>query len=526
MKKVIITDNINEKVVDLFKSNSIDVDYLPGISPEELNKIISQYNALVVRSRTKVNKEIINNGSKLNVIGRAGTGVDNIDLDVATRRGIVVMNTPGGNTISAAEHTIALLLALCRNVPQANASMKEGKWDRKNFSGSELFGKTIGIVGLGKIGREVAKRAKAFGMNIIGYDPILSEKMAKEINVSLMNLDELFNSSDFISVHVPLNEKTKDLISFDEIDKLKKGVRIINCARGGIINEEAVLEAIDKEIVSGAAFDVYEVEPPQNQKMITHPKVICTPHLGASTEEAQEKVSVQVCKQIIDFLNDDKIAGSVNAVAVQYANDEIVKPYLSLSEKIGSFISQIFEGPVDELIIKYQGKSLDNYRELISAALLKGYLTSMIEEPINYINSKVVAKDKGINFTEVSSTKENTSEGLIAVDCINKRSKLKISGTIGINNESRVVKIDEYFVDLLTEGKMLMYYNIDKPGVLAKVSQVLADENINIAGLSLGRLGKGSEALTIINMDDNLTPLAMKKIEAFDEVNKVFCVNF
>lgn len=525
MKKVIITDKLNEEVVELFKKNSIDVDYKPGISAEELKNIIHKYNALVVRSQTKVTEEIIINGKNLEVIGRAGTGVDNIDLPAATRKGVVVMNTPGGNTISAAEHTIAMLLSLCRNIPQANSTMREGKWDRKNFYGVELFGKTAGVVGLGKIGREVAKRLKAFEMNIIGFDPVLSETAADEMGIKLVTIEELIQESDFITVHVPLNENTKDLISFEQLKKLKKGVRIINCARGGIINEDAVLEGIEKGIISGAAFDVFEVEPPQNKKLIDSLRVITTPHLGASTEEAQEKVSYQICNQIIDYFNNKNVSGTVNAISIQYVNDGIVKPFIMLAEKLGNFISQSVNSPVNEFKIKYSGSNLDNYTDILTSALLKGYFEQKVDEPVNYINAKVFAEDIGIVITESVSGKDKIYQTLISAEAVSKSNKHSISGTIGMNGEIRIVSLDGYNIDLIPEGKMIIYHNIDKPGVLAKVSKCLADSNINIAGVFLGRKNKGLQALTVMKIDDDINLETLEKIERNDEIREVICIN-
>lgn len=525
MKKVIITDKLNEQVTELFIKNLIEVDYKPGISSDELLKIIGNYNALIVRSQTKVTEEIISKAKNLEIIGRAGTGVDNIDLTAATRKGIVVMNTPGGNTISAAEHTIAMLLSLCRSIPQANATMREGKWDRKSFYGAELFGKTLGVLGLGKIGREVAKRLKAFEMTIIGFDPVLSEKAAEELGIKLVSVEELLKESDFITVHVPLNDETKDLISDSQLSILKSGMRIVNCARGGIINEEAVIKGIEKGIIAGAAFDVFETEPPENKKLINHPKIITTPHLGASTEEAQEKVSFQICNQIIDYFTNNGVVGAVNALSIQYLNDNLVKPYISLVEKIGLFISQSAEYPVTEFKIKYNGVNLDTYSELLTSALLKGYLEKRIDEPVNYINAKLFAEDSGLNIVESISSKDKIYQTLIEVEAVYKTNKISISGTLGLNGEIRIVSLDNYNIDLVPEGRMIIYYNIDKPGVLAKVSHFLAAENINIAGVFLGRKDKGSQALTVMKVDDEITENSLSKIKTIDEIKRVICVN-
>ncbi|MGA8265551.1 MAG: hydroxyacid dehydrogenase, partial [Ignavibacteriaceae bacterium] len=318
MKKILISDPVDQKCAEIFKEAGYEVDFKTGLSWDELSNIIQDYNGLVVRSETKVTPELISKMNNMEVIGRAGTGVDNINLEAATRKGIIVMNTPGGNTVSTAEHTMALMLSMFRNIPQANQSLRSGKWDRKSFKGTELYGKVIGVIGLGKVGREVVSRSKAFGMKVIGYDPVLSNEIADKMGIELADLDVIFAQSDLITVHVPLSDETKHLINSETLNRCKDGVRVINCARGGIVDETALLEALNLGKVSSAAFDVYEVEPPDlKNKLLNHPKVVCTPHLGASTEEAQVKVAIQIAEQIVDLFKNKRISGGVNASDVE-----------------------------------------------------------------------------------------------------------------------------------------------------------------------------------------------------------------
>src|SRR5690606_1765210 len=344
MKKIIITDAVDKKAAAVLENAGFEVTYKPGMPKEEILKVIKDYNALIVRSETKVNSEMISAMENMEVIGRAGAGVDNIDLDASTRKGIIVMNTPGGNTVSTAEHTMALMLSMCRNIAQANQSLRSGKWDRKTYKGTELLDKTLGVVGLGKIGREVALRSKAFGMNVIGFDPVLSEEVAKKINVQLVDLDTIFSKSDIITVHVPLNEETKNLICEETLAKCKDGVKIINCARGGIVNEEDLVAALNSGKVSAAALDVYVTEPPEfTVALIQHPKVVATPHLGASTDEAQKKVAIQLAEQIVDLFKTKTVRGAVNASAVEAVGNADIAPYVRLGENLRSLHSRLMQ---------------------------------------------------------------------------------------------------------------------------------------------------------------------------------------
>jgi D-3-phosphoglycerate dehydrogenase len=518
--KILITDPIEESCVNILKDEGFEVDLKPGLSRDEIKKVINDYVALIVRSGTKVTSDIINEARNLKIIGRAGAGVDNIDVEAATRRGIIVMNTPGGNTISTAEHTMSLILALARNIPQANNDLKAGNWERRKFIGVELYGKTIGIIGLGRIGREVAIRCKAFGMNVIGYDPVLSSEVALKLGVELVsNLDEIYRRSDFITVHVPLNDETRGMIGREELAKCKRGVRIINCARGGIIDEMALLEAIESGQVAGAALDVFSEEPPpKDHPLIKHPKVIVTPHLGAATEEAQEKVAIQIAHQIADALKGRAIVGAVNAEILQLAMNEEIKPYLLLAEKIGLLHAQLLKGKLLSIRASFTGDVLKNSSQILTSAFLKGLLNYLMSEPINYINAPVLAKEMGLNISEKTGESWGNYTYLLSFEVKTDKETRSISGTCFGNSDVRIVGMDEFHFEFKPEGILLVYSNIDRPGMLAAVSSILARSNINIAGLSLGRYGIGQRALTVMSVDNEIPQEVLKEISSVDGI--------
>lgn len=530
MKKILITDKVHESCIQIFRENNFLVDYKTDLNKEQLLKIIPEYHIHIVRSATKVDAEVIQAGKNLELIGRAGTGVDNIDLNEATKHGIIAMNTPGGNTISAAELTVSMILALLRNIPQADKSMKESKWDRKSFSGMEIFGKTIGIVGLGKIGKEVAARLKAFGTKLLGYDPIISTEVANDIGVELTSLNQIYAASDIITIHVPLTDETKNLFSKNTFHKCKKGVKIINCARGGIINESDLLDAIKSGIVSGAALDVFEQEPPALRELVSHPKVVCTPHLGASTEDAQEKVARQIAEQIVNFYKNGDVTGIVNAVAVKHLNDEAVKPYLSLAERLGILHSKLINETVEHIEITITGKTLFKYAEILTIAVVKGYLSDKFDQPVNYINALLLANIAGVKIKQSLKESGEDYSVLISISLKAKSKTQTLAGTILIDNQFRIVRFDNFKIEFYPGGNMIFYTNEDKPGVLAKVSSILANHNLNIAGLALGRedIGtirrEGKSALTIINVDEVVTAEVIDEIKKVEEIIDVYCL--
>ena len=516
--KILISDPIEQSCVDILTREGFQVDLKPGIAPEEIKKIIAQYAALVVRSGTKVTAEIIAEAKLMKAIGRAGAGVDNIDVEAASRRGIIVMNTPGGNTISTAEHTVSMLLSLARNIPQANMSLVAGKWDRKKYMGTELFGKTLGIVGMGKIGREVATRCQAFGMTVIGFDPVLSNEIALKLGVELVSLDEIYRRSDFITVHTPLTDETRGILNAKTFAKCKKGVRVINCARGGIIDEADLLEALNSGHVAGAALDVYVKEPPAGNPLIQHPLVISTPHLGASTEEAQEKVAIQIAEQLADALHDRGIAGAVNAVALQAGIPAEIKPFLSLAEKLGSLQAQVMHGTLRDLTIETRGELLHKHVELLTTGVLKGFFSKLMSEPVNYINAPVIARSMGIRINEKKEWSGENYTHLLTVSYATDQEERSFAGTVFGTTKPRVVRIDSFYFEVTPEGILLFYTNTDRPGMLAKVGALLADASINIAGLSLGRSGIGGKALTVVSVDTEIPEGVLAKISSLEGV--------
>lgn len=525
MKKILISDPIDKNCISLLKNFGYEVNHKPGMTAEQILEEIAEYHGLIVRSETKVTSHLISKMKQMEIIGRAGTGVDNIDVEAATRRGIIVMNTPGGNTISAAEHTMALMLSMCRNVPQANISIREGKWERKKFQGSELFGKTLGIIGLGKIGREVAVRAKSFGMKILGYDPLLSDETAVKIGVELVTLEKLFRSSDLISLHVPLSPETKYLISSNSLNKCKDGVKIINCARGGIINEADLLNALNSGKVSSAAVDVFEKEPPDlSQELFNHPKLICTPHLGASTEEAQEKVAVQIAEQFHNYFVSKKMYGVVNASGLDAVSNKEIVPYVTLAENLGKIYAQMIRSTLKQININYSGTLLHSSTALLTASLLKGLLSQLLNENVNHVNSYLLAKEMGVRINETKSEENLNYTNLLSVEFISEEGSRYFAGTVFGSNELRIVKIDKYILEVKPEGNLLFYFNIDKPGMVAAVGKILSDAKINIAGLSLGRLEAGKEALSVINIDSEINDQILNQITQISGIKSVFSV--
>jgi D-3-phosphoglycerate dehydrogenase len=524
MKKILVSDPVDKQCVSMLSEAGFDVHFRSGILPDELKKIIPGYNGLVVRSETQVNSGLIKHMENMEVIGRAGTGVDNIDVDAATRKGIIVMNTPGGNTISTAEHTIALMLGMSRNIAQANISLRQGKWDRKSFKGSELNNKTLGIIGLGKIGKEVALRAKAFGMKVIGFDPLLSEEVSLKAGIKPVALNELFETSDIITLHVPFNEQTKNIISEHSLAKCKKGVKIINCARGGLVDEAALISALDSGQVSAAAFDVYEQEPPDfKSKLFTHPKVLCTPHLGASTEEAQVKVAIQIAEQIIALFNNNQISGAVNTSPGNEISENL-KPYIKLAKALGSLQSQLLEGNLKKINLSLSGEMLQRNSEMIIAYVLQGFLSERLTDPVNFISAPFIARELGITINQTQSSVNENYNNLLTIECEGEKLKKTIAGTVFGLNEIRIVRYDNFSLEINPFGNMLLYYNIDRPGMLAKVGSVLADKQINIAGLSLGRTVIGGEALTVVNVDSPVDEKVINQISSIDGIKDIRAV--
>ena len=522
--KILITDPIEQVCTDILQKEGIQVDAKPGLPPDEIKKIIGGYDALIVRSGTKVTADIIDEAKEMKVIGRAGAGVDNIDVGAATRKGIVVMNTPGGNTVSTAEHTMALMMSLARNIPQSFHDLQNGKWERKKYMGTELFGKALGVIGLGKVGREVAFRAKAFGMNVIGYDPLLASEVASKLGLEIVSLDEIFRRSDFITVHTPLTEETRGILGEKAFAVCKQGVRVINCARGGIIDEQALLKALESGKVAGAAFDVFVKEPPGDNPLLKHPKVIATPHLGASTEEAQEKVAKQIGEQLADFFKGRGIVGAVNIIDYQTAVSDELRAYLVLAEKIGSLHAQLITGKVKSITATYRGTSLQNSSELLSTAVLKGMLDKLMYAPVNFVNAPVIAKEMGIAVSEKKEQDGEHYSHLLSIEVQTDREARAVLGTVFGESDMRIVGIDKFHFEIMPEGHFLFYSNIDRPGMLAAVGSLLASSNVNIAGMSLGRSAPGERAITVMSVDSEVPEPVLKEISRISGVYEVKAV--
>ncbi len=524
--KILVSDNLAKEGIELLKeSPDIRVDVKPKLELQELISHIGEYDALVVRSATKITREVIDAAKNLKVIGRAGVGVDNIDVEAASKRGILVMNTPGGNTISAAEHTMSMLLALSRCIPQANISLKNKQWEKKKFLGTEIFKKTLGIIGLGRIGAEVAKRAQSFGMEIMAYDPYISKVHAREIGVKVVSFEELIKQADYITVHVPLTAETKHIINRNSINQMKEGVKIINCARGGIIDEAALAEAVKSGKVGGAALDVFENEPPFDSPVLGLENIIVTPHLGASTEEAQINVARDIALQVLDFLKRGVVRNAVNMPELDPEKLKTLGPYIDLCEKLGRLQAQIGEGGFTQIAVQYSGEILRHETKPLTIALLKGLLEPILEREVNFINAPLIAEERGIEVTESKVSKVEDFANLIVVETMTEKGGNIVAGTILGRKEPRLVRIGEFDLDVIPEGYMLLCSNLDKPGVIGKIGTMLGNRNINIAGMQVGRKTVGGKALTIINVDCDISKEVLKEIEGLPEIMEVKMVN-
>lgn len=523
--KVLISDSISQKGIDILTNSGLEVSVKTGLSPDELKACIGEYHGLIIRSATKVTADIIEAAKNLKVIGRAGSGLDNVDRTAATKKGIVVMNTPGGNTITTGEHTIALMFSLARQIPQAVASMKEGKWDKKRFMGVELFNKTLGIIGIGNIGKQVAKRAIGLGMVVIGYDPYLSEENAREIGIKKVELTELFQTSDFITIHTPLTAETRNLINKKTIGIMKDGVRIINCARGGIVNEIDLYEAIKSGKVAGAALDVFEKEPPGDNPLLELDNVLCTPHLGASTKEAQENVALAIAEQVADYLIRGVIRNAVNFPSIPAEQLPRLQPYLSLTEKMGGFASQVFEGAVTDITIEYRGEASELNTSPLTIALLKGYLTPILEETVNFVNAPLIARERGIEVKETKSSEAGDYHSMIVLKIGVNGTENTLSGTLFSKKDPRIVKINNFPVEIIPEGNMLFIYNYDRPGVIGSIGSYLGKHNINIARMHFGRESAGGMAISVVSIDTPLSDEQLKEIKKMPNIISVRVVN-
>lgn len=523
--KVLVTDKLDEAGITILKQGS-EVDYKPGLPPEDLKSCIKDYDALLVRSQTKATKEVLEScNTKMKIIGRAGVGVDNIDLDTATEKGIIVVNSPEGNTIAAAEHTVAMIMALCRHIPQADKSMKENKWDRAKFLGVELNGRTLGIIGLGKIGQRVGKAALSMGMKIIGFDPYISEERAEQLGFKKVELEDIWANSDVITVHVPKVKETANLINKDTIAKMKDGVRIVNCARGGIINEQELADAVNSGKVGGAAIDVYENEPVTETPFhACGDKVILTPHLGASTKEAQLNVAVDVAEQIRDVLKGGVARSAVNLPGLKPDLVQHIKHYLSISEHMGSMLAQLSTGAIKEIEIDALGQLSTKNIEGLKLAILKGVLSNSIDG-VSFVNAPMLAKDRGIKVSEVKSDDSGAYIDKLRVRIKTEDGERVIAGTILQGDIPSIIQIDQYPINIRPESHSIITFHKDEPGVVAQVSKMLWDADINISSLNLGRIKDDASAVMVINIDGEADDATIKKITEIDAINTAKYVN-
>ena len=523
--KVLVADNLSSMGVDILKQESgVEVDVNTGLTKEELIKVISSYEGLIVRSATKVTPEVIEAATNLKVIGRAGIGVDNIDVAAAGKKGIVVMNTPEGNIITTAEHTMALMLSMSRNIPQARSMLKDQKtWAPKKFMGKELHSKTLGIVGLGRIGTIVAERAKGFHMKILVHDPFISKEHAEKIGVEIVKLSDLLKRSDYISLHTPSLDG-KPLLSTKEFDMAKPGIRIVNCARGNLIDDEALIEAIKSKQVAQAALDVYVKEPlSPDSPLLNMDEIICTPHLGASTEEAQEKVAIAVANQIIDFLKYGNVSNAVNMPSIDADTLNKIKPYLKLGEDLGVFISQLLDGPLTGIEVQYNGEVAELGMDPISISVLKGLLTRNIEG-VNMVNAPFIAKDRGIEVKESKSTEVHEYTSTMKVIAKTNKGERSVTGSVFGNGDSRIVQFDEFYFEAVLSKHMLVLTNMDVPGVIGKLGSTLGANKINIAGFHLGRIQEGEKAVAVINIDSQPNDETMRALREISGVLNVSTV--
>ncbi|MGA8965756.1 MAG: phosphoglycerate dehydrogenase [Pseudolabrys sp.] len=527
MPKVLISDALSPAAVQIFKDRGIEVDFQPalGKDKEKLASAVGNYDGLAIRSATKVTAKIVEQAKNLKIIGRAGIGVDNVDIPAATARGIIVMNTPFGNSITTAEHAISLMLALARQIPEADASTRAGKWEKNKFLGVEIFGKTLGVIGCGNIGSIVADRALGLKMKVIAYDPFLSADRASDLGVEKVELDELFKRADFITLHTPLTDKTRNVVNADAMRAMKKGVRIINCARGGLVDEAALYEALKNGHVAGAAFDVFVTEPATENPLFALPNVVCTPHLGASTSEAQENVALQIAEQMSDYLLRGAISNAVNFPSISAEEAPKLKPFVALAERLGSFAGQLTETGISKVQLAYEGAVAQMNTKALTSAALAGLLRPMLGD-VNVVSAPLVAKERGIVVEEVTREMPEDYESLITVTVTTERQSRHVSGTVFADGRPRIVNIKGIRMDAEFGPSMIYITNRDKPGFIGKFSSTLGEAGINIATFHVGRDAPGGNAVALIEIDGELPETILSKVRALPQVQSAKPLHF
>jgi len=520
MMKVLVSDSLSDKgVAILEEAHGIGVDVNTGLTPEELKGIIGQYHGLIIRSATKVTGEIIEAAHNLKVIGRAGIGLDNVDIPAASKRGIVVMNTPEGNTITTAEHTVALMMALSRNIPQATASLKAGKWEKKKLEGRELFNKTLGLIGAGHIGRIVAERAKGLRMKVIVYDPYIKPDVIEKLDLEPVSFDELLARSDYITIHTPRTEETKNMINKNTIGKMKKKAMVINCARGGIVNEEDLYEALSSGQLGGAALDVFSKEPPGEIRLMGLPNFVCTPHLGASTVEAQENVAVDIAEQVVAYLLHGTVKNAVNVPSLSVELMTLLRPYALLAEKMGSLQSQLIDSGIEEVQINYSGKVSEYDVKPLTAALLKGLLTPILKDDVNFVNAPYIASARGIKIVESKTATSEDFSSLIMCRVKSMEGENIVSGTIFGKTLLRILRINNFYLEAIPEGNILLIRNQDVPGVIGGITSRLGVHKVNIGRMQVGQEKEHKQNVIFLTTDGAVSDALLEEIRGLENVH-------
>jgi D-3-phosphoglycerate dehydrogenase len=519
--RVLISDKLSPTAVQIFKDRGLDVDYEPdlGKDKDKLLSVIGDYDGLGVRSATKATDKIIAAASNLKVIGRAGIGVDNIDIPAATARGIIVMNTPFGNSITTAEHAISMMMALARQIPAANASTQQGKWEKSKFMGVELFGKTLGIIGCGNIGAIVANRAVGLKMRVIAYDPFLSPERAIELGVEKIELDDLFKRADFISLHTPLTDKTRGIIDAAALNSMKKGVRIVNCARGGLVAEDALKIALEAGHVGGAALDVFEVEPARENALFNMENVVCTPHLGAATSEAQENVALQVAEQMSDYLLTGAVTNALNMPSISAEEAPMLKPFVALAEQLGLFAGQLTQTGLKSVVIEYAGDVGEMNTRALTAAALAGVMRPILSD-VNMVSAPAVARERGITVDEVQQTQRGVYDSYIRLSVKTERQERSVAGTVFSDGKPRIIQIKGINMEAELGPHMLYITNEDKPGFIGALGTLLGDAAINIATFNLGRQQEGGNAIALVEVDGEVPSAVLNKLSALPHVKQ------
>ena len=527
MPRVLISDALSPAAIQIFKDHGVEVDFQPdlGKDKDKLAAIIGQYDGLAIRSATKVTAKILENATRLKVIGRAGIGVDNVDIPAATGRGVIVMNTPFGNSITTAEHAIALMFALARQIPAADTSTQAGKWEKNRFMGVELTGKVLGIIGCGNIGSIVAERGIGLKMRVIAFDPFLTPERAMDIGVEKVELDQLLARADVITLHTPMTPQTKNILSAENIAKTKKGVRIINCARGGLVDEVALRAALDSGHVAGAAFDVFVEEPAKENPLFNHPNVVCTPHLGAATSEAQENVALQVAEQMSDYLMRGAISNAVNFPSITAEEAPKLKPFIALAEKLGSFAGQLTETSLHKVTIRYEGEVAGLKTKALTASAIAGLLRPLLSD-VNVVSAPIVAKERGIMIDEVTRAADGDYESLITLEVATDKQIRSVSGTVQHDGRARIISIKGIKVDAEFAPDMVYVTNEDKPGFVGRFAGLLGDASVNIATFALGRDEQGGSAIALVAVDGKVPDNVLAKVRALPGVKQVKALSF